>query len=109
MISSATQTFDSSALFQRLVVPPCPGTCGFPLHWALDHFWSAEVATVECEQRPQHIFVPALILSGYWMYAGAVFAIIGVAAWLGAFRLLWIWSLLSLSQIVLFIGRRIYG
>ena len=41
---------------------------------------------------PRYIFVPALILSGYWMYAGAVFAIIGVAAWLGTFRLSGIWT-----------------
>jgi hypothetical protein len=30
------------------------------------------------------VFVPVLILSGLWMYAGAFFAIIGVALWLGA-------------------------
>src|SRR5438132_1890463 len=33
------------------------------------------------------IFVPVMILSGYWMYAGVIFAIIGVALWL-----VWIWS-----------------
>jgi hypothetical protein len=55
----------------------------------------------------QFIFVPALILSGYWMYAGAVFAIIGVAAWLGAFRLSGFGAAL-LSQIVLFIARKIW-
>jgi hypothetical protein len=55
----------------------------------------------------RYIFVPALILSGYWMYAGAVFAIIGVAAWLGAFRLSGFGAAL-LSQIVLFIARRIW-
>jgi hypothetical protein len=26
------------------------------------------------------IFAPALMLAGYWMYAGVIFAIIGVAA-----------------------------
>ena len=30
------------------------------------------------------VFVPVLILTGYWMYSGVVFAMIGVAAWLGA-------------------------
>jgi hypothetical protein len=53
------------------------------------------------------IFVPALILSGYWMYAGAVFAIIGVAAWLSAFRLSGFGAAL-LSQVVLFIARKIW-
>ena len=55
----------------------------------------------------RYIFVPALILSGYWMYAGAVFAIIGVAAWLGAFRLSGFGAAL-LSQIVLFIARKVW-
>ncbi len=36
---------------------------------------------------PRYIFVPVLVLSGYWMYAGVFFAIIGVAVWLGAYYL----------------------
>jgi hypothetical protein len=55
----------------------------------------------------RYIFVPALILSGYWMYAGAVFAIIGVAAWLCAFRLSGFGAAL-VSQIALFIARKIW-
>ena len=53
------------------------------------------------------IFAPALILSGYWMYAGALFAIISVAAWLGAYRLSGFGAAL-LSQVVLFIARKIW-
>src|SRR5256885_7737375 len=30
------------------------------------------------------VSIPVLILSGFWMYAGVVFAIISVALWLGA-------------------------
>jgi hypothetical protein len=30
------------------------------------------------------VFVPILLLTGYWMYAGVWFAILAVAAWLGA-------------------------
>ena len=33
---------------------------------------------------PRYIFVPVLVLSGYWMYSGAIFAIVGVVLWLGA-------------------------
>jgi hypothetical protein len=33
------------------------------------------------------VFVPVLILAGYWMYSGALFAIIGIALWLGAYCL----------------------
>jgi hypothetical protein len=53
------------------------------------------------------IFVPLLMVTGYWMYAGVVFAIIGVAAWLGAFRMSGFGAAL-LSQVVLLIGRRIW-
>jgi hypothetical protein len=33
------------------------------------------------------VFVPVIMLAGYWMYAGVFFAIVGVAVWLGAYRL----------------------
>lgn len=53
------------------------------------------------------VFVPVLILSGYWMYAGVVFAIIGVALWLGVFYLSGFGAAL-LSQVALFIARKIW-
>ena len=53
------------------------------------------------------IFAPILILSGYWMYAGAVFAVIGVALWLGAYQLSGFGAAL-LSQFALFIARKIW-
>src|SRR5438105_10579712 len=49
------------------------------------------------------IFVPVMILSGYWMYSGVIFAIIGVALWLGAYRLSGFGAAL-LSQVALFIA-----
>jgi hypothetical protein len=51
------------------------------------------------------VFVPVLILSGYWMYAGVFFAIIGVAVWLGAYQLTG-YGAAILSQVALFIGRK---
>jgi len=53
------------------------------------------------------VFAPVIILAGYWMYAGAVFALIGVALWLGAYRISGIGSAI-LSQVALFIGRKIW-
>jgi len=53
------------------------------------------------------VFVPVIILSGYWMFSGLIFAIIGVALWLGAFRLSGFGAAL-LSQIALFIARKIW-
>lgn len=53
------------------------------------------------------IFVPLIILSGLWMYLGAVFALIGVAAWLGAFQM-WGYGAALLSQVLVFILRKIW-
>jgi hypothetical protein len=40
------------------------------------------------------IFVPVLILSGFWMYAGVIFAVVGVTLWLGV-----IFSFLELERL----------
>ncbi|MEP7016351.1 MAG: hypothetical protein ABI925_12990 [Verrucomicrobiota bacterium] len=53
------------------------------------------------------VFVPVIILSGFWMYAGVVFAIIGVAVWLGAYYLSGSGAAI-LSQVALFIARKIW-
>jgi len=53
------------------------------------------------------IFVPVMILSGFWMYSGVFFAIIGVAVWLGAYRLSGVGAAV-LSQVALFIARKIW-
>ena len=51
------------------------------------------------------VFVPVIILSGFWMYSGVLFAIIGVAVWLGVYRLSG-YGAAVLSQVVLFIARK---
>src|SRR5204862_1619362 len=51
------------------------------------------------------VFIPVLILSGYWMYSGVFFAIIGVAVWLGAIQLSGVGAAI-LSQVALFISRK---
>ena len=53
------------------------------------------------------VFVPVIILSGFWMYAGVIFAIIGVAVWLGAYYFSGIGTAI-LSQVALFIARKIW-
>src|SRR5215831_17630810 len=53
------------------------------------------------------VFAPVIVLAGYWMYAGAIFAVIGVAVWLGAYRLSGIGTAI-LSQVALFIARKIW-
>jgi hypothetical protein len=53
------------------------------------------------------VFVPVIMLAGYSMWRGYVFAIIGVALWFGAYRLSGIGAAL-LSQVVLFIAWKIW-
>jgi thiosulfate reductase cytochrome b subunit len=53
------------------------------------------------------VSVPVLILSGFWMYAGAIFALIGVALWLGA-NYLFGYGAAILSEVALFIARKIW-
>jgi len=47
------------------------------------------------------VFVPIIILAGYWMWRGFVFAIIGVALWLASYRLFGVVGTV-LSQVALF-------
>jgi hypothetical protein len=53
----------------------------------------------------RYVFVPIIVLSGFWMYSGVFFAIIGVAVWLGAYRLFGLGAAV-LSQVALFIARK---
>ena len=51
------------------------------------------------------VFVPVIILSGFWMYSGVFFAIIGVAVWLGAYYLSG-YGAAVLGQVALFVARK---
>src|SRR2546421_2752034 len=53
------------------------------------------------------VSIPVLILSGFWMYAGVIFAIIGVALWLAAFYLSGYGTAL-VSLVELLIARKIW-
>ena len=53
------------------------------------------------------VSIPVLILSGFWMYAGVIFAILGVAVWLAAIYLSGIGAAI-LSEVALFIARKIW-
>src|SRR5690349_5718142 len=53
------------------------------------------------------VFVPIIILAGYWMWRGYVFAIIGVALWLSAYKLSGVGATV-LSQVALFIVWKIW-
>ncbi len=53
------------------------------------------------------VFAPIIILTGYWMWRGAIFAITGVALWLSAYRLSGIGAAI-LGQLALFICWKIW-
>src|SRR4051794_30048309 len=53
------------------------------------------------------IFVPIIMLSGLWMYAGVTFAVLGVAVWLGAYYFVGVGTAI-LSMVALFIARGIW-
>jgi hypothetical protein len=51
----------------------------------------------------RYVFVPILLLSGYWMYAGMVFSVIATALWIASYRLSGYWPAV-LSQVALFVA-----
>jgi hypothetical protein len=53
------------------------------------------------------VSIPVLILSGFWMYGGVFFGIIGVALWLAACYLSG-YGAAILSEIALFVARKIW-
>ena len=55
----------------------------------------------------RYVFVPVMILSGVWMYAGVLFALIAVALWLGAYFLVGSGTAI-LCQVGLFIARKVW-
>jgi predicted tellurium resistance membrane protein TerC len=55
----------------------------------------------------RYVSIPVLILSGFWMYAGVIFAIIAVALWLGTIYLSGYGAAL-LSLVALLIARKIW-
>ena len=73
----------------------------------LGYIYSPPSEAQQYASAVRFVFVPVLILSGFWMYAGVVFAIIGVAVWLGAIYLSGIGAAI-LSQVALFIARKIW-
>jgi hypothetical protein len=55
----------------------------------------------------RYVAFPVVLLSGLWMYAGVIFAIMAVAVWLGAYQLFGMVPAI-LSLVALFIARKIW-
>ena len=71
----------------------------------LGYIYSPPSEAQQYASAVRFVFVPVIILAGYWMYAGVIFAIIGVASWLGAYKFSGVGAAI-LSQVALFIARK---
>src|SRR5260221_8714066 len=96
MISKATQRSILRWIHLVLAIP------------ILGYIYSPPSEAQQYASAVRFVFVPVIILAGYWMYAGAVFAIIGVALWLGAYKLSGVGAAI-LSQVALFIARKAWS
>jgi len=55
----------------------------------------------------RYVAFPIILLSGLWMYAGVLYAVIGVAVWLGAYQLIG-YGVAILTLVGLLIARKIW-
>jgi hypothetical protein len=95
MISNATKRATLRAIHLVLSIP------------ILGYIYGEPSQVQQYAGAARFVFVPVIILSGFWMYSGVFFAILGVAVWLGAYYLSGIGAAL-LSQVALFIARKIW-
>lgn len=49
----------------------------------LGYVYQPVTEAAEYQRFTQLVFIPVAILTGYWMYMGLVWAIIGAASWIG--------------------------
>ena len=95
MISNATKRATLRAIHLVLSIP------------ILGYIYGEPSQVQQYAGAARFVVVPVIILSGFWMYSGVFFAILGVAVWLGAYYLSGIGAAL-LSQVALFIARKIW-
>ena len=93
MISNATKRLILRSIHLVLSIP------------ILGYIYAEPAEARQYAAATRFVFVPLIVLSGYWMFSGLWFAVIGVAVWLGAYRLSGIGAAL-LSQVALFIARK---
>ena len=95
MISNATQRTILRCIHLTLSIP------------ILGYIYGPPAEVQQYADGVRYIFVPVIILSGFWMYSGVIFALIGVAVLLGTYHL-YGYGAAVLSQVALFIARKIW-
>lgn len=73
----------------------------------LGYIYGVPAEVAEYASGVRYLFVPVMMLSGVWMYAGVVFALIAVALWLGAYCLVGVGTAI-LCQVALFVARKVW-
>ena len=77
----------------------------------LGYVYQPVAEAAEYQRFTQLVFIPVAILTGYWMYMGLVWAILGAASWVGltlALGPVTGFGVALLAQIVIFVARFIW-
>ncbi len=77
----------------------------------LGYIYQPVAEAAEYQRFTQLVFIPVAILTGFWMYMGLVWGILGAGSWVALNYLLPSnagFGVALLAQIVLFIARRVW-
>ncbi len=74
----------------------------------LGYVYQPAAEAAEYQQFTQLVFIPVAILTGYWMYMGFVWGVLGAASWVGLTYFLGPqtgFGIALLAQIAIFVAR----
>ncbi len=77
----------------------------------LGYVYQPVAEAAEYQRFTQMVFIPLAILTGYWMYMGLVWGVLGAASWVGLNYFLpgnTGFGIALLAQIVIFVARFIW-
>ena len=77
----------------------------------LGYVYQPVTEAAEYQRFTQLVFIPVAILTGYWMYMGVVWAIVGAASWVALTYLLGPqtgFGIALLVQIAIFVAKKVW-
>jgi hypothetical protein len=77
----------------------------------LGYVYQPVAEAAEYQRFTQMVFIPLAILTGYWMYMGAVWGVLGAASWVGVNYIVGGnggFGIALLAQIAIFLARYIW-
>lgn len=78
----------------------------------LGYVYQPVAEAAEYQRFTQTVFIPVAILTGYWMYMGLVWAVLGAASWVGLTYFLGPqtgFGIALLVQVAIFVARYIWN